>query len=154
MTHATMPSQVAQRIFDLLDANRVALYGADAMVFYGDQDKIPVSPTICVEAGPMDRVLASAMGPKGRTENNFTVYIIIYYASVKSNQLTKLEAEVISEATANFLDNNPQLVLAGEEMVIHGFTRVVDHGYARRNSTLMYGSRLTWAGKTKMQLGV
>lgn len=156
MTHAKMPSEVAQRIYDLLVASKVALYGADAMLFYGDQNKIPVSPTICVEAGTVDRPLVGAMGPQGRVENAFTTYILIYHGRIQDVQVTKKEAEAYAEATAAFLDNNPRLVLGDgpDGKLIHGYCKTIDHGYANRNGTLMYGSRITHTGKTKMQLGV
>jgi len=154
MTHAKMPSEVANRIYDILVANKVALYGADAMLFYGDQDRIPVSPTICVEAGTVERPIAGAMGPQGRVENAFTTYILIYYARVQDVETTKREMEAIAEATATYLDNNPRLTLTGDDKLIHGYCRTIDHGYARKNGTLMFGSRLTHTGKTKMQLGV
>jgi hypothetical protein len=153
MTHARFPSEIAQRILTLLETNKTS-FGEFATVFYGDQDKLPTTPTICIEAGVMERSLASAQGPAGRTLNECTCYIIVYYAKVDSNQVTKLAGETTSEAVAAFLDTNPQLLLAGiDPKVIHGFVRVIDHGYIRKD-TLMYGSRLTWVGKTKMQLGV
>jgi len=160
MAHAKMPSEVAQRILALFERDKDTLYppadnaGQSAQVLYGDQDRIGITPTICVEAGVVDRSLASAMGPRGRVENAITVFIIVYYARVDDNQVTKLAAEQCAEAAANYIDSNPQLVLDDDGKVIHGYVRSVDHGYARKNKTLMYGSRLTWVGKTKMQLGV
>jgi hypothetical protein len=154
-TPAKFPSEVAERIYQLLEAGKVTLYGPNGTVLYGDQDRLPTTPTICVEAGVTDRALAGAQGPNGRVQNELNCDIIVYYAKVDSNQVTKRAAEQVAEATAQFLDANPRLELSSDGgIVIHGFVTRIDHGYARKQRTLMYGSRLTWVGKTKTMLGV
>lgn len=160
MTQAKFSSEVAKRIQALLEDQKNILYppinGVEAGIFYGDQDKIPVTPSICIEAGATNRDLVSAMGPQGRVENEFTTYILVYYAKWDGNEEVKYAAELVAETTAHFLDANPRLVLGDgpDGKLIHGYVRTVDHGYTRKNNSLMYGSRLTHVGKTKMQLGV
>src|SRR5690349_3605898 len=103
MTIAQMPSEVGQRIFDLLNDNSVALVTADGQILYGDQKRISVTPTVCVESG---RTARSLQGVPQRTENSLRCYILVYYAKVESNQQTKLAAELCGEAIARYLDDN------------------------------------------------
>lgn len=153
MTAARFPSEVAQRIFLLLQDNQTSLLGVDGQLCYGDQNRIATTPTVCVEAGEMARPLG---GVPMRTENMFACYILIYYAKVDSNQDTKLEAEQFAESIVAFLDDNLILERAADGgIVIHGHVTTIDPGYARRNqgSTLMHAVRLTWTGKSKTTLG-
>lgn len=152
-TPIQMPSEVAQRIYNILDANKVSLLTADGQLFYGDQDRIGVTPTLCVESGPTDRSLVGALN---RTENRLICYIILYWGKVQDVQVDKLQGEQCAEAIVRLLDDNLQLELAGDGgVVIHGFVTDIDPGYILRNErrTLMHAIRLTWTGKTKTMLG-
>jgi hypothetical protein len=154
-TPAQFPSEIAQRILALLEDNSVSLVTEDGMILYGDQSRVPVTPTLCVESGPAARVLAG-VGGNGRTENILVCYILLYYAKVDSNQVTKLAAEQCSEAVVRYLDTNPTLARGGDGgIVIHGYVTAVDPGYSFKNkgSDLYYSVRLTWTGKTKTMLG-
>jgi len=157
-TPAKFPSQIAQRILDILEANRSALvtsgWIADdpVSIMYGDQDKLPVTPMICVEAGPTQRELT---GVPQRVTNNHEAYIIYYHSKVQDTQVTKLEAEEGAEAITQLLDGNLSLDLASDGgIVIHGYVTTVDPGYIRKDEkTLLRSVRLTWRGKTKTMLG-
>lgn len=151
---AQFPSEVAQRIYDILNDNLVALLGPDAMIFYGDQRRVPVTPTVCVESGPTDRRLA---GVPQRTENELECYILVYWAKVQDVQANKLESEQCAETLARFLDGNLNLERAGDGgIVIHGYVTRIDPGYSYRGGDrkdLYQTVRLTWNGKTKTMLG-
>jgi hypothetical protein len=152
MTQAQFPSEVAQRIYLLLQDGQTTLLGQDGYLSYGDQSRVPVTPTVCVESGETVRVLG---GVPRRTENNFVCYILLYYAKVDTNQETKLASEQLGESICRFLDANPTLERnADGGIVIHGWVSNIDPGYSVRNgSTLMHAVRLTWTGKSKTQLG-
>ena len=157
MTVAQFPSEVAQRILSLLQDNGSTLFGGvhdvDYQIFYGDQNRIGVTPTVCVEAGTTTRSLA---GVPSRTENQLVVFIIIYYAKVDSNQVTKLASEQLGEAIAKYLDQNLTLVRNNDGgIVIHGFVSTIEPGYTYRNQgqNLYQTVRLTWIGKSKTMLG-
>jgi len=157
MTVAQFPSEVGQRLLDLLNDNGEILFGGQAGVdfqtFYGDQNRIGVTPTVCVESGETTRALA---GVPSRTENQLVAYIIIYWAKVDSNQVTKLEAEQCAETVTRFLDKNLTLDRnADGGIVIHGFVTSINPGYTYRNQgqTLYQTVRLTWVGKSKTMLG-
>jgi len=154
-TPIQFPSELAQRMLAILQANKVALVTSDGMILYGDQNNVPVTPTVCVESGPTKRALA---GAQYRTENELTCYILIYWAKVQDNQTDKLEAEQCAEAIARYVDANPRLELSGDGgVVIHGFITDVEPGYSfkgsGRSKTLYQAVRLTWTGKTKTMLG-
>jgi hypothetical protein len=153
-TPAQFPSEVAQRILALLQDAKDELYGPDSQLFYGDQNRVGVTPTVCVESDATGRSLA---GVPNRTENQMTTQIIIYWAKVDSNQVTKLEAEQCAEATVRYLDQNLTLERLGDGgIVIHGFVTTITPGYSFKgqgNSNLYYAVRLTWTGKTKTILG-
>ena len=147
------PSEVAQRIYNLILANQVALLTADGQLFYGDQDRIGAIPTVCVESGPTDRALA---GVPQRTENVLRCFIIVYWGKVQDNQVDKLQGELCAENIVRFLDDNLQLEMDGDGgVVIHGYVTDIDPGYILRNErkTMMHAIRLTWTGKTKTMLG-
>jgi hypothetical protein len=149
------PSEVAQRILNLLEDGAQVLFGDDYQVLYGDQNRVGVTPTVCVEAGATSRSLA---GAPSRTENILTTYIIIYWAKVDSNQKTKLDAEQCAESVARYLDRNLILERGGDGgIVIHGFVSSIEPGYSFKGQstsrTLYYSVRLTWTGKTKTILG-
>jgi hypothetical protein len=146
-----MPSEVAQRVKAILDADSVALVTEDGMILYGDQKRVPVTPTVCVEAGQTVRELA---GIPRRTENNLVCNILVYYAKVDTNQETKLASEQCGEQIAYHLDANPTLELNGDGgIVIHGWVREIDPGYSYKDGTLYHAVRLVWVGKTKTMLG-
>jgi hypothetical protein len=152
--HSWKPSIVAQRIKLLFDDNKLALVGTDGMIFYGDQSRIPATPSLCVEAGQTARTLAG-VGGNGRVENALTCDIFYYYARVEEVQVSKLTVEQGGEAIVDLLDQNPTLARGGDGgIVIHGFIDLIDPGYAIKNKTLWHAVRLRWTGKTKTLLGV
>jgi hypothetical protein len=155
MTVAQMPSEIAQRIQLLAADVQTTLLGTDGMIFYGDQTKIPVTPTLCIEPGTTSRILAG-VGGFGRTENQLQCFLLLYYAKVDTNQKTKLAADLCAEGIAYHFDKNPTLEREGDGgIVIHGFITSIEPGYSRRNEgkTLMHAVRLTWTGKSKTILG-
>jgi hypothetical protein len=144
---------IAQRIFALLDAAKTDLMNDNALVFYGDQNRVPVTPALCVESGETGRALG---GVPNRVENTHTCYIILYHSPVDETQTSKLQSEQYAEAVTAFLDTNLTLDLDGDGgIVIHGFVRNIEPGYSYKNkgNTLMNSVRLTWQGTTKTILG-
>ena len=148
------PSEIAQRLLDLISDNKTALLGADAEVYYGDQSRVPVTPALCVEPGESNRILAGGQGPYGRTENKVEALIIIYHGRVDEVQVVKKEADTYAEAVVDYLDHNPLLERGGDGgIVIHGYVTNIDPGYKYKKGTLYYAVQITWTGKTKTMLG-
>lgn len=161
MTIAQFPSEFGQRLLDLINDNATALLtdpdtGDVGQTFYGDQSRIGVTPTLCVETGTVNRTLAGIGGPGGRTENSLQAFIIIYYAKVDTNQITKLAAEQCAEGVVRYLDGNTRLERNNDGgIVIHGYVSSIEPGYVYRNqgNTLFHTVRLTWTGTSKTILG-
>jgi hypothetical protein len=157
MTHTARATVVAQRIQTLLSEKVADVTFFDPpirAVYYGDQDKIPYSPTLCVEAGIKRRSWPPV--PTLRTENNLEVTVITYHARIGDGQQTRLEADRLSEAVEEFLNIYHYRLLdaSGSDLVIHGHVVENEPGYVRRGNTLFHAARLTWRGITKTQITV
>jgi hypothetical protein len=153
---AKFPSEVGQRLFDLLSDATVkanVIGSAAATVAYGDQDKLPTTPTVCVETGNTTRPLS---GVRMMVTASHTCYILVYHGKVQSIQVNKKEGELCAERIAAYLDANLELrdINNANPLVIHGWCTEIDPGYAIKNEgTLTYAVRITWQGISKYQLG-
>lgn len=139
MPLSDQPSVVNQFIVDLLKGEPL-LQLED--VFFGDQQLIPKTPSVAVEPGPMARELT---GLPFRTDNTFTVFLIIYHSKVQGSQITRKECLEYAEAIMALLHTNKTM----GDNVIHGYVTSIDPGYATRGGTLMMSTRLTWSGLSK-----
>src|SRR6478735_11042624 len=63
-------------------------------IYYGDQTKIPFTPTVCAEAGSKERALNGA--PR-RTMVTMRAYLLVYICKVTSTEATRLEADTLAE---------------------------------------------------------
>lgn len=142
---------VTQYVIDKLKANASTLVSASGVVvdandiYYGDQDKFPRTPSICVDPNVRRRDL---QGVSFRTDNNFSIYIIIYHAKIQDNQLTRKEAQQISEAVETLLHQDPQL--GGN--IIHCFCSLNESGYVYRQNTMYRTNRVTLEAYSKTRL--
>jgi hypothetical protein len=142
---------VAQYVIDKLKANATVLKSSTNIVvdpqdiYYGDQEKFPRSPSICVDPGNRARQL---QGVSYRTDNNFTIYILVYHAKLQDNELTRKESQQISEAIETLLHSDPQL--GGN--VIHGFCSLNESGYVYRQNTMYRTNRITFEPYSKTRL--
>jgi hypothetical protein len=155
MPPAKHPRHVAKRIFDLLVADKV---GANTLglvngdVFYGDQDKLPRTPAVCVQASdttsPLDGV------PRMVRRQHETI-ITVFHAGYDDNQTTELESQQFADAVADFLDGNMELrdAAGNDPLVIHGWVVSNAPGYMRVGDNKFRATRLTWQGVSKTQLG-
>jgi len=142
---------VAQYVIDKLKANASLLKATSGVttdaadIYYGDQEKFPRTPSICVDPGNRRRDL---QGVSYRTDNNFVLYIYVYHARVQDNQLTRKEAQQISEAIETLLHQDPQL--GGN--VIHSFCSLNESGYVYRQNTMYRTNRVTFEPYSKTRL--
>lgn len=142
---------ITQYIIDKLKANTSVLTTSTGVtvdaadIYYGDQDKFPRTPSICVDPNNRRRDLH---GVSFRTDNNFAIYILVYHAKVQDNQLTRKEAQQISEAIETLLHQDPQL--GGN--VIHSFCSLNESGYVYRTNTMYRTNRVTFEPYSKTRL--
>lgn len=142
MANTDRLSVVSNYIYDLLTTNKTALGLQD--VFFGDQQKVPRTPAVAVEPGVYTREL-SGLGGKGRTDNNFTVYVLVYVSNIRDEQLNNKDVITLSEAIMDKL--HLDVTMSGN--VIHGRVTSIEPGYASRGGALMRFGRITWEGLTK-----
>lgn len=116
-------------------------------VYYGDQDKLPRSPAICIDTGRKQRQLAGVAVAR-RTENTFLIYIIVYHGEVRNSQVNRRDADVLAEQVETLLHQDP--TFGG--LVIHGFVKEIVSGYSRKANSTYRSARLAWEGQTKLMI--
>lgn len=142
---------ITQYVIDKLRANASLLktstnIAVDAQdIYYGDQEKFPRTPSVCVDPGNRQRTL---QGVSFRTDNAFTIYILVYHARIQDNQITRKEAQQISEAIETLLHQDPQL--GGN--VVHSFCSLNESGYVYRTGTMYRTNRITFEPYSKTRL--
>lgn len=124
-------------------------------IFYGDQDKLPRVPAVCLEPGNVVRDL-DGVATRGMVRNNFSVAIFVYHVNMEVQQ-TRMQVDEIGEAIQTLLHANLQLKVGGtdpqDETVIHGFVTGFQSGYTFRQPKGLYRSvMMTWEGTTKTRL--
>ena len=122
-----------------------------AFTAYGDQDRLPSTPAVCVEPGDKDRTLE---GVPNMTLNEFTIFVMVYHNKVQDNQLTRRECDMLAYEIEAYLHEDLQLTLGdpAAPALIHGFVRSNESGYSFKNGTLYRSARLTFYGKNKTSL--
>lgn len=143
MTLATTIPEVAEYLFDKLETNKEAL--GIQQVFYGDQNRLPVTPAACIEPGSKKNTLKSAFRV---VSIDFEVYILLYHSSVTSPQDNRRAADAMAEAVEVLIHADKDL----GGLVIHCMIDEVASGYVSKGSTLMRASRLTFSALSQNQL--
>lgn len=149
MTLTTKTSVVTQAIIDLLEANSVSL--GLKQVFYGDEELIPKYPSVGVDPGPLRR---NYTGESLRTDNNFTVYLMVYHGAIRSAQITRKAADVLAETIVDLLHTNVRLGEGSAQLLIDSLVTVTEPGFAKRGNELLQTTRIQWTGYNKTALVV
>lgn len=142
---------VAQFLMDKIVTNADTLRTSDNIVvnpefvYYGDQNKIPGTPAVCIEPNNRGRTL---QGVSYRTDNEFLVFIMVYVSRVQDEQLSRKQAQQLSEAIEALIHKDAQL----GGLLIHGFCELNESGYTFRNGTLFRTNRITYSGYSKTAL--
>lgn len=139
-------STVEQTLYlqELIEANKTGLALGDK-VYYGDQEKIPFTPTVCVEAGDKRRELNGA--PR-RVMTPMISYILVYASKVGETGENRLTADRLSEQIETLIHANRTL----DGRVIHSLVTAIEFGYLMRGNSLFRTSRLTVEGRQQVQL--
>jgi hypothetical protein len=149
-------SVVAKRLQNLL----IPLIGDDTFcdpaiqgVSYGDQEKIPASPWLCIE--PNDKVRDWPPTPTDMTEVQLQCIIFVYHTNVTGgNEQTRYECDVVAEAVEEYFNVNHRQLRdeSGNDLVIYSYCIRNESGYTTRNRTMYRASRITWQARSKMRL--
>jgi hypothetical protein len=136
-------SELARYTTDRFQNNLAAL-GLEA-AYYGDQDKLPVTPVVCIEPSDKSRALNGA--PR-RTLVEIDLYVLLYLTKVQSPQLNREQCDQLAEAVEAFLhaDNN----MGGR--AIHSLVTRIESGFVNKANTLVRASRLTYTITSQQML--
>ena len=119
-------------------------------VSYGDQEKIPQTPWLAVEPGPMDSVTE---GASNRQKHTLTMYLILYLARVQSKQVTRSEIDAMIKKVVEVLHSDTQLGVLPDNLVIQSWVTRREPGYARKGGALLNAARITWPGLSRSRVG-
>jgi hypothetical protein len=148
MPFTVKPSVLAQYFIDFFDTRRNT-YGLKD-VFYGDQEYIPESPTVCVEPVVLTREL---VGVPHRMDNDFGVGVLCYAADPMGNQAAQRDADSLAESIAHDIDIDGLPDSSGGTrfggLVVHGFVSEYRYGYVVKRNKLMRANRLIVSAMNK-----
>jgi hypothetical protein len=143
MTESSSLYALTDYVFNLLVANKVAM--GVQKVFYGDQNLIPASPILCVEADTKN------IQPKGMTRtvsNEFRVYVLAYTAFIQSPDANRRAADQLAELVEAILNADSQCGgLVNTSMVAE-----IASGYAYKTGTIHKTSRILFTASSVTRL--
>lgn len=114
-------------------------------VFYGDQERIPKSPTICIEP---DVKRAPIRNAGRQTMPEWTIYFMCYHSEIQAQSSNRRDSDTLAERLEDLLNSDPQM----GGLVIHCWVSEVQSGYARKTNALMRSSRITFSANSRHQL--
>lgn len=135
--------QIADAVKDLLEVNKETL-GLHS-VFYGDQERIPGSMVACVEP---DTKKTEHKGMMRQVTREFTVYVILYAASIQSPQINRRDADLMAENIETLL--NQDITFGG--LLLDSKVTEVASGYSTKEGNLIRSNRITFTGTTTDRL--
>lgn len=140
-------SVVAQAIQDKLQSDAAKFLGLHS-VFYGDQDLIPGTPTVCVEPDQKDQDYK----PTGFFRQNISVFLLVYVNKVTSPQANRKEADILAEEIEDFIHTDRTLLDANNSnlpRVIEIHVSRIESGYATKKGEIYRTSRITLSGTSQ-----
>lgn len=152
-------SVIAERQVQLLktfidDPQFTDPYPAFKGVSYGDQDKLPDTPWICVE--PTDKVRDWPPTPTDMTEITLETAIYVYYSDAAvSEEDRRLIADKLGEIVEEYFNVNHRRLQDenGNDLVIYGYCVRNESGVAQKAQRSLYKTvRLIWRGRSKLRL--
>lgn len=119
-------------------------------VYYGDQERIPETPSVCVEPGGKTRELN---GMPRRTEVTMVCFIFVYHYRLASPEDIREENDELAETIEAFLHTDAQLRVATVPTVIDSMVRGVESGISNKGrNSLFRASRLTFEARSQVLL--
>ena len=106
-------------------------------VFYGDQNKIPMDRTVCVEPSTTTRMLN---GVPRKTLTTIEILVIVYLTKIQSPQLNREESDDLIEDIQDLLHSKPNM----DGKCIHSMVTRVESGYSSKENAVLRAARLTF----------
>lgn len=113
-------------------------------VYWGDQEKIPEYPAVCVAPFPKDRSLTGE-GATHRFAIVHRIGIYVYHGQVQSSELNHRAATKLAEDVEQLLHANTDM--AGT--VIFGFVNRMQPGFTMKEQTMVKVTRLLWEARSR-----
>ena len=140
--------EIAEALVAKLEANSTAL-GLKG-VFYGDQNKLPATPIVCVEPDIKDNV---AMTPTRNLTVEVLIFLIVYHSAVDSPQANRQASDTLAEAIEDLIHEDPFLLRNdATPRVVQCYIKSIASGYVKKGTGIVRASRLTFHALTKHQL--
>ena len=114
-------------------------------VFYGDQEEIARSVTVCIDPGPINQDVVYG---SRKAEYTMRHYVMVYVKTVGSVQQNRRYCDIISQHISDLIDSYPQL--GGN--VIQSSVIEINPGYVLRGQSILRSTRLTVSSKFTIQL--
>ena len=114
-------------------------------VFYGDQNRIPRTPALCVETGDKRRELNGA--PR-RTRVDMTIFFLVYHSTIADAQTNRENTDRMAFAVEDFIHQDPDL----GGLIVHGMVTSIEPGFVSRGNTMYRASRITYEATSQIQL--
>ena len=153
MTYTTSMPKLTQFLVDKFQANAVALGTEDRNVFYGDQDRLPRYPAICVDPGDKARELNGA--PR-RTAVEVTIYVLVYHGTYTDVQTNLKKSDELIEALEDLIHADPFFKdtsnLSDPDQVISSLVTRTESGYQVKSNSIVRTTRLTVVATVQEQL--
>lgn len=144
-THrATVVADALKARYDADIASPTPVFGL-AECYYGDQVKIPKTPTLCIDPAQTVRNVNST---GEASENDFSFNIILYSAGLGDVQGIQRDMDELAEL---IMDDLNSLGTLGD-LIIFGYAVAIDFHYVVKNNRLMRANRIVWTAKTKTRL--
>lgn len=114
-------------------------------VFYGDQVKIPKSPTLCIEPAQTVRIVNST---GCQTENDFALNVILYDSRLGDVEGIQFDLDTLAE---DIMDDLNKVGTLGD-LIVFGHALTIEYGYLIKSNRLMRADRIVFTAKTKTEL--
>lgn len=112
-------------------------------VYFGDQDKIPVTPVVCIEPQIKTNILNEA-GAGRLISIEFRLFFLVYYSFIQSPQDNRRGADALAEAIESVVHSDR--TLGG--LITHGYCTDVESGYTTKGNSLIRSNKITFVGTT------
>jgi hypothetical protein len=133
-----VPEEVIDHIYNLIDADKVAL-GLE-FVGYGDVDLVPAYPAVIVTGSPLSRALHATR----QFQLTFRCNIWVYHARMTDDHKTRTRDDLILASSITSLLHQDK-TFGGN--LIFGYVEDEDPGImVRPRKEVVVGTRLGWTG--------
>jgi hypothetical protein len=116
-----------------------------AAVYYGDQMRVPLSPTLCVEPATINRIVNNT---GCATENEFALNVILYDARLGDVEGIQFDLDKLAETVMDEINDLGQL----DGRVIYIHATAIEYGYLIKSNRLLRADRIIVTAKTKTEL--